>query len=333
MLDTIPRYGDYNALRETNVRARAFSAAVRDLVIRAAIPPMTGASESALTDPKSANAFLDLVRAVSVLGRLREVLRVPSNTLIPRVGLGFTASWSGGRSLKPIPLTKGAFDNVLLAPTAMGTIVVFSDELAKVGGDRATTIVETQLRRAVVVLENATLLSAAVAVPDESPAGLLNGVTSSGTGAAGAIDAEIAALFASVRDGAPDAPYFVASKAGALYLSGLRSTSGAALYPDARVDGGGHLHGVPLLVAAEAGTKLILVDAAAVVVADDGIEVARSTETALEMADTGLAVPPTGPTRVSLWQNDLTAIRATRFVTWVKGFDDAAGFLTLPIGS
>jgi hypothetical protein len=102
------------------------------------------------------------------------------------------------------------------------------------------------------------------------------------------------------------------------------------VFPDVSL-AGGTLLGVPTIVALDAPDSLVVaIDAAAVVVADNGIELDPSAAAAVQM-DTA---PSAGATNVvSLWQSDSIAVRVTRWISWVLGREDGVVVLSLDAGS
>ena len=91
----------------------------------------------------------------------------------------------------------------------------------------------------------------------------------------------------------------------------------------------GTLGGVPVVHSAAAGARLILIDGAAVGVADDGLIIDNGPSAAVEFS----ATPDGGGGLVSGFQRNLALLRIARYVTWPRGYDDAAGYVDLPTGS
>jgi HK97 family phage major capsid protein len=276
-------------------------------------------------------AFLELISTGSAFDALvRGGARVaPVGVSVPVGTAGTSAAWvaTGGA----IPLSAMAFDSARLRPDKVAVIAAFTKELVR--ASEAVAIVTKDFGRAIVAAVDAKLLSADAAVPTLSPAGLLNGVTASGTGSAATIESDLIALLTAVQSSTAGTLRLFVSKAGALALTKARSTDGAALYPDVALTGG-TLLGVPMVVTEAAGANLILVDCDGVVVVDAGLELDTSGAAGLEMSDVPAmtSVTPTGANLVSMWQTDSTAFRAVRFVSWVKGRSDAVGFLG-PLGA
>ncbi len=81
-------------------------------------------------------------------------------------------------------------------------------------------------------------------------------------------------------------------------------------------------------VSPAAGSKLILVEAGAIVVADDGVALDVSDQAAIDLVDDPSTA--TAATIItSLGQNNLSGIRVERFVNWVLTAAGAVAFTTM----
>jgi hypothetical protein len=99
----------------------------------------------------------------------------------------------------------------------------------------------------------------------------------------------------------------------------------------------GRLGGVPVLQTTAAATtdndspgggRLFLIDAAEILLADDGKELEVSEETSVQM-DSSPDDPTTAATvMVSLWQHNLVGIRVNRYIRWERRTPGAAGFIS-----
>lgn len=275
-------------------------------------------------------AFLELIAGGSafdavVRGGARQA---PPGVAVPVGTAGTAAAWiaTGGA----IPISKMAFDSVQLTPDKVAVIAAFTKELLR--ASEAAPLVTRDFGRAIVAAVDTKLLSADAAVPTRSPAGLLHGVTASGSGSAATIESDLAALFLAVPSSTPATLRLFASTAGVLALTQARSTDGAALYPDVAL-AGGTLLGVPLVVTPAAGAHVILVNCDGLVTTDAGLALDESGQAALEMSDAPSmsSTVPAGANLVAMFQTNTVAFRAIRFVSWVKGRPDAVGFVG-PLG-
>ena len=79
-----------------------------------------------------------------------------------------------------------------------------------------------------------------------------------------------------------------------------------------------------------AGGIVVLVDASAIIVVDEGLGTRASHQGAVEMSDspTGDARIPTSTMAVSLWQNDSAALLVERRLNWARGREGAVAWLS-----
>ncbi len=180
-----------------------------------------------------------------------------------------------------------------------------------------------------VELEDSTLLDAQAGVALTRPEGLLFGVSAIGAGSPQMIAADVEELWGSVRDGNIASPAFIASPRGGMYLSMLETSGGAKMFPDARAVAGGTIAGVPLLISPAAAGKLVLLDVATIAIADGDLTIEASEIAAIAPSD----APSTPSNVVSGFQGDTSFLRIIRTLSWVKGYADSVGFISLPTGS
>ena len=190
---------------------------------------------------------------------------------------------------------------------------------------RARRLIEQRMVRRLRRGEDRKLLDDQAAVAHVRPAGLLFGLSPLGGGSPASL-ADLEGLWAAVSGGDATAPFYICSPRGAMYLAS-RNSDGTPAFPDAGPLGGS-LAGVPLLTSPAAGAKLILVDAAVVAVADDGLTVERSVNAAVQQDDAPVAG---ATTLVSGLQTGTVFLRFTRFVSWLLTAADGVGFIELPI--
>jgi HK97 family phage major capsid protein len=269
--------------------------------------------------------FLELTRRRTILGRLTGYRPVPMNVLVPLVSTGTVAAWfleSGS-----MPATAMAFDLAALTPTRIGTLLGVSRELMRATSPAATQLLERDLQRAVIEMEDGSLLDDQAAVPLSRPAGLLFGLSAVGGGSPDSIETDIIELWQAVRSGDIGAPYFIASPSGGMFLATLRGTGGDRLFPDARPVDGGSIYGVPLVISKAAHANLVLVDASALAVADEGLEFGVSEQAAVIM-DTAPSAPAAV---VSGFQTNTSFIRIIRTLHWALGYDDGVAFIELDV--
>ncbi len=242
-----------------------------------------------LVSSRLIDGYLTLVRQASVLGQL-PVTPAPFETPLPYQTAAASLKWVGEGSPKPV--TKLGFGTFTLLPTKGAGIIVLTKELMRFSAPGADAFVQTSLVNDLTALVDTTLLSASAATP-ESPAGILNGIVAS---------ADIAGTVAA----------FAASRPRALNPTWI--VSGANL-SKLTLDINGRLKNYPIITSPYAGANLILVDAPALVVADNGLVIDTSDQALLQMDDA--PTPATAATVViSLWAMNLIGLKVERTVNW-----------------
>lgn len=127
----------------------------------------------------------------------------------------------------------------------------FSNDLIRSTDDRTLNLIERQSVRGLRRSEDREFLSDTAAVTQERPAGILFGLTAFGGGSPVSMTANLEGLWSAVRNGDPDAPAFIVSRRGAMYLATLR-TDGVPGFPGIGPMGG-TLFGVPTIISHAAG--------------------------------------------------------------------------------
>lgn len=284
-----------------------------------------------------ASEFVDLLRPQTIIGRIPGLRRVPFNIKIPRQTAGSAAQWVGEG--KPKPVSELAFDQITLGPAKLAGIVVLTDELVRFSNPSAEALVRQDLINTIVqTMDKDFVDPAKAASAGVSPASITNGVTpisASGTTADHA-RADIKKLFAAflAANMSLSGAVFVMTETQALGLALLLNPLGQPEFPGLAVNGtsGGTLFGLPVVLSENvpayagtgspptgAGSRIILVKASEILLADDGqVMLDASREASLEM-DSAPTSPPTASTvLVSLWQHNMVGIRAERFINWAK---------------
>ena len=272
--------------------------------------------------------FVEYLRAKTLIGRI-PFRQFPFNVRVPRQTTGGTGYWVGEG--KPKPLTSFQFDAVTLPYTKVAAIAVITQELARFSNPSAETIVRDQLAAACQERLDTDLIDPAKAVSSGvNPASLTNGLTalsSAGTSADN-IRTDIMNLLEPflIANVDPSNLVLVMPNTLALAASLLVTTNGVRSFPDLTANGGS-IQGIPVFTSmyaasgASYGNMIIAIDTASVALADDGnFTVDVSSEASLQMLDnpTNDVSTPTATTMVSMFQTNSLAIRAERFVHWVK---------------
>lgn len=278
--------------------------------------------------------FIELLRAATILGRLTGVRRVPFNVRMHRQTAGTTGTFVGEGS--PTPVKELALDSVTLQWARASTIVVISQELARVSSPAAEGIVRADLLAGIAEYLDKRLVDPAYAgVANVSPASLTYGVTprqASGTSLA-AIDADVKY----VQDQMADANLpmgscvWVMSTSQGNRLGKIRTSQDNKAFPNIGVNGG-EFDGFTAYTSnnvAPSGSPgdqhMLFVNQNEVFVADDGqMMLDTSAEASLEFND----APSGGATSLrSLWQNNLIGLKVDRWINWTKRRSQAVQFI------
>ncbi len=259
---------------------------------------------------------------VAAPGRIRGLRKVPFNTVVPVQSAGGNFAWVAQGV--PKPLTKLGFGAALtIAPAKASGIIAVTKELGMLVEPSAWQELQTQLVTGVTDFTDRNFLDPTItAIAGVRPASITSGVaaTAAGTDPDSTLDKLLAAFFTALPGAS--LPTLIASAAT---LSQIRQNT-----PERRRDHRRHARrnsvcSTPTMPP----TKLIIVDAARVCYADDGVEIDVSEEAAVQM-DSAPDSPATAATvLVSFWQTNLVGFRVERLVSWVIA-PNSAQWTTLP---
>ncbi len=270
-----------------------------------------------------AGEFVEIVSLFSVVGRIKGFTRVPFRTPLLVAGdFGAAIFVAEGA---PTPVTAEVFTRQSMDVAKISSIAIITDELAKLSSLSAEQLLLKMLTNATVRgLDNVFLDPSHAAVAGESPGSVTHDgtqVTATGVSAS-AVESDLDGMVQRLIDagsGLAEAVWILNPKT-ALYLARLRGSGGERIFPNIGAFGG-DLFGIPAITSksvALAGSPtdsfIVLLDAAKVMVADDGIVTLEiSTDASVQMSDS----PAAGAnTLVSLWQNNLIGILTRRYVNW-----------------
>jgi hypothetical protein len=252
--------------------------------------------------------FLPLVWGTSIFGRLQDRMRkIPFRTSVPReIGPGAIGAWVGEGAIKPI--SSSALDSVVLTATEAVCIVVVSDELftfSTTNNRALTDIVAGGVGR---FLDQALLDPTKAAVANVSPASITNGKTSvPSTGATAAqMQTDLNNLVAAITTSADALTWVMQPQT----FARIGATLGAGSVAP------GELLGLPVVMGSASPQQVALVDASHVIVASDnqiGLSVTQQALVEMDTAPTGTAAS----VQVSLFQQNLTGIRAALHANWI----------------
>lgn len=296
-------------------------------ITKSAITPGNTISSAALVDIKTAgDEFVALLRPLTVLGKLVGIREVPFNIAFSRQTSGSSVGWVG--EMKPARASELAFVPETFKHSKIAGIVAFAKELARSSNPAAEALVQADLLAAVTEFSDTAFLDPAAPGTASNPASITNGTTNiPSTGSTAAqIEADLKALIAAVLTN-KTALYLVMKPSTALYLASLRDTSGAKAFPDVTL-AGGSIWGIPLIISASVGARIVAVDAAEVLIADDGAEFDTS-ENATVQLDNAPTDPVTAAAAMtSFWQLNLIGVLVRRLVRWAPCRDGVAAYIS-----
>jgi HK97 family phage major capsid protein len=179
------------------------------------------------------------------------------------------------------------------------------------------------------------------AVTNVSPASITNGVTAvTRTGvnqAAWVADAATLLNVFLTNNLSPVGGIWIMSQRQALAFSLMLNALGQPFYPNINVNGG-ELMGFPVIASENVpsvggspadGTPIIFAVAPQIMLADDGQVVIDASNQASINMDTAPDSPPSGTTiLVSLWQMNMTGLRAERWINWLKRRSTAVQYIS-----
>lgn len=287
--------------------------------------------------------FIEFLRPRTIVGQFGlagkpSLRRVPFNVRIPGKIASGTAGWVGEGYRKPV--TASGYDAVELKWSKIAAISVITDELARFSDPSIQTLVRDDLAEAVIERMDIDFINPAKAAgtgASLSPASVTNGVTpipSSGNDA-DSIRADIAALW-EVADNTnlpTSSAVYITDSRTARRLSTLRNPLGQIEFPGVGVNGGA-IDGVPVIVSNYVpsdsdGSLFILAFASEIYLADDGVvTIDISREASIFMDDAAATATPTAAQLVSMFQTNQQAIRAERYVHWMKRRTQAVAYLS-----
>lgn len=283
--------------------------------------------------------YAEYLRALTIIGRIPGLTRVPFKIRVPRQTTASTVNWVGEGA--PKPLSSLAFDSITLDFAKIAGIVVTTEELIRASDPAAEGIIRDDLTRSIVAFMDSQFVDPTKAATGISPASITNGVTAlTPTGTTGAAFlADLNRLFGQflTNNLSLESAVLITTQQVAMRIGSLLNSFGAPMFPTASA-AGGSVQGVPIVVSENIpsttgspteGWPIILLSAREILLADDGqVTVDASREASLQM-ETAPDSPPTASTLFqSLWQTNSVGIRAERFINWVKRRSTAVSYLS-----
>jgi HK97 family phage major capsid protein len=260
---------------------------------------------------------------------------VPFNILVPRQTAGVSMQWLGENHVAPVGAL--TFDQIILEHSKVGGLVVISAELARLSDPSAERLIQADPTAAIADFMDDAFLDPGRAATDISPASITNGATQvASTGStANAVESDFADLLGAVATGSNMvSPYLIMKPTTALFLAVLRGTNGERVFPNIGATGGDVL-GVPVIISANVPSDndspsehiIVALDASEILFADGGVELSVSRQTSLQLTSTPDSPATASIVMTSLWQRNLFAVKAERFVRWTPRRNDAVAVL------
>jgi HK97 family phage major capsid protein/HK97 family phage prohead protease len=327
-----------NKFEAARIASRNWGDSAADIVAelegRAAIAPGTTTTSGwapPLVNTNYINEFLELLRPMTLIGRIPGLRHVPFNVSMPAQTAGGTYNWVGEGAPKPV--TKPTYASVTLTKAKAAGIIVLTKELVKLSTPSAQEAVRDEMLKGIQqFLDGQFIDSTVAAVSGVNPASITNGVT--GTAVTGAdvaaaradISARVAA-FAAANYGLGGLVILM-NESVAFTLGSMINCVGQPAFPGLSINGGSIL-GIPVVTSETVGAQIILMHAPSVLIADEGgIEIDASEEASVEMDS--VPTDPADATTVltSFWQHNLVGLRVERMITWGKARSTAVDRIT-----
>lgn len=282
----------------------------------------TSNSSALIVENQLANEFIEMLRAETIVDKLSSQMRAaPFNATIPGMATGGIAAWVGEGEAKPA--TNPTFNTVEIKHHKLAGIVVRTDDLLKLSSPGTDQMLRDDMIEACAALIDNTFIDTG-AQTTKRPAGVLNGATKidhTGT-TVNNYKADLAALRASFISNSLSlkGAHYVMSETRASDISELTDALGNPLYRGMDAPFGEKtLKGLPVIESETVTDVIALIKPSELYLADDGaVEIAFSDQATIDMGATTL---------VNLWQQNMTAIRAERHITWAKRRVTAAAYI------
>lgn len=289
-------------------------------------------AELVQADTRYTGDFIEYLHSKTVFDQL-PLRSVPANVAIKGQDGTATGYWVGEG--KAVPATTADFSSVSLTPLKVGALAVITNELIRDSSPAAEGLVQEALARASGQRIDATFISTAAAVSNVSPAGILNGVT--GTGTAGDDEADVRTDLKALLNGFITAKnatglYMVMNPALAMSIGLMTNALGQDAYPGMGMNGG-TLRGIPVVTGdnVNAAWAVMLKPSDIYRIGDTGVQVSMSQQATIEQstAPTGAALTPTAASAdlISMFQSEATAIKIVRSINFAKRRAGAVAYI------
>jgi len=279
----------------------------------------------------STSAFLELLRANILIGRIPGMTEVPANTSVNSQTGGGTYGWVGEGAPKPV--TAAQFGLVTVPFHKAAGIIVLTEELIRNSTPSAEALIRKEMIDGLTRFLDAQFITPAVAlVAGVNPASITNGAAtaaaSGATGAAAKADLAKAVTALSTANLPLSESVWIMNEANAWGLSQSLNALAQPLFAGIN-PAGGTLYGRPVVVSNTAGSNVILVHTPSILyVNQGGLRIDVSREASIQM-DSAPVNPPIDTTVYrSMFQENKVAFRVEHATTWLKARTAAVYYLS-----
>src|SRR2546430_2146400 len=297
------KYGSAYQAR-AHLDAERVTPRVREIVQKAAIPPATLSDWAAISDYQNiSEAFQESLRSLSVFDAVLAdgMVKAPLRSRGFSVTTGIIGSAPNELAVKTI--SSLVLATQLLEPKKASAIVIVTKELLSVAGSQQ--LFANELTKAVTAATDTAFIASLISstTPSASAGATLANITT-----------DFDTLLAAVTTSATSRLYYVASPTNIKGLVAKANAGGTPAFPELTITGGPLFGGITAIASDSiSSAAALLFDATAIVGNADLIGPGRSRSGTPQMG-TAPDSPPTSATALlSLWQNDLIALRMERF--------------------
>ncbi|WOQ34276.1 phage major capsid protein [Acinetobacter baumannii] len=269
--------------------------------------------------------FIELVRKQTAVDQLASSMRsVPFNIKMPKQNSAVSVGWVGETKRKPT--TNPTYGSVTLSKSKVAGIVLLSEELVRWSNPKADRLVRDDFVKSTAEFIDADFFDPDKDETELSPASPLHGippVVSSGESGA-QIEADLLKVIETLTENGISlkGATWVMSETRAAKLSVMRDALGKKYFEEMNLTGSRFLMTLPVVISSGCEDKIVLVLPSEIMIADDEfMDFAVSTEASINMGTDA------APDWLNLFEQDLIAIRAERFIRWKKRQTYAAGWV------
>jgi HK97 family phage major capsid protein/HK97 family phage prohead protease len=273
--------------------------------------------------------FVEYLRPRTLYGQISpRFRRLPFDAPVMVQGTGANASWVKEGMAKPV--TSWTYTRTKMSPLKVATIAAATKESLMRSSVSLDSLIRDELARSIGAAIDTTMISADAAVADESPAGLLNGVSATVLtgGSVAGIRCDISAMLqAMVSNNLTIAgAFWVMPETVAIALSLATNEVGAPAFPGITPTGG-TLAGLPVFTSQyvpveTAGPVVALIKGDEIFLGDEGgVQVKISDQASIQLLDnpTQNSIGSTAATTsVSMFQTNSVAFLVERFLNFQK---------------